>query len=68
MASETAIKEDFVDVSLLDKFLDYSLYASVLVQNFHPDSELWLGETSSSYDGGARDLSNAYIAGFMCVL
>lgn len=30
-----------------------------------PGKKVWLGETSSAYGGGAPDLSNTFIAGFM---
>jgi len=37
------------------------------VDQNQPDTELWLGETSSTYGGGTPTLSGAYIAGFMWV-
>ena len=34
---------------------------------YSSDKELWVGETSSCYDGGAPQLSATYVAGFMQV-
>ncbi len=61
----TAKSSDFTSVSRLDSFMNESMLAQVLVHLYQHGTELWLGETSSCSHGGAPELSNAYIAGFM---
>jgi len=67
MAAQTAKEEDFISVTKLDGFHNESMEASQTVQNLQPEAELWLGETSSAYDGGTKGLSDSFIAGFMLV-
>jgi len=52
-------------VTLLDHFLSSAMETRKYVDQNQPDTELWLGETSSTYGGGTPTLSGAYIAGFM---
>ena len=65
MAAQTAKEEDFINVNKLDGFRSESVEAAQTVQSLYPEAEVWLGETSSAFDGGANGLSNSFIAGFM---
>ena len=64
---QTAILPDCFNVGVLDSFLHTCQDAENFIQKYLPDAELWLGETSSFYGGGASVLSSAYVAGFMYV-
>ena len=61
----TAILPDFFSVPLLDKFVSIARLTQYYVNEYQPGTELWLGETSSTYGGGTPVLSTAYVAGFM---
>lgn len=61
----TALLPDFFTVTVLDKLIGECKTAFGAVQKYQPGIELWLGETSSCYGGGAPHLSNTYVAGFM---
>lgn len=61
----TATLPDFYSVSLLDHFIFDARETKMYVDEYQPGTELWLGETSSTYGGGTRGLSDAYVAGFM---
>ena len=65
MVGHTAVLPDFTRVKLLDSLIEECHNAGSYIQKHLPDVELWLGETSSCYDGGAPVLSGAYVAGFM---
>ena len=62
---ETAVLPDFFSVPLLDCFIFDAKVTKMYVNEYQPGTELWLGETSSTYGGGTRGLSDAYVAGFM---
>ena len=64
-AGGTAVLPDLFSVSYLDHLIGDARHAAGLVNQYQPAAELWLGETSSFYDGGAPVLSSAYGAGFM---
>ena len=61
----TAILPDFFSVPLLDRFIFDAKVTKTYVNEYQPGTELWLGETSSTYGGGTPVLSGAYVAGFM---
>ena len=62
---ETTVLPDFFSVTVLDRFLSSAMETRKYVDQNQPNTELWLGETSSTYGGGTPTLSGAYIAGFM---
>lgn len=64
----TAKLSDFTSIELLDHFIEETKFVSEMVNKYQRGAELWLGETSSCYGGGAPDLSNTYVAGFMYVV
>jgi hypothetical protein len=51
----------------LDRFLFAAERIVIETLPYSSDKELWVGETSSCYDGGAPELSASYVAGFMQV-
>ncbi|KAK6174489.1 hypothetical protein SNE40_017756 [Patella caerulea] len=60
----TATLKDFTDKKLLDKFIkEVDSFVKTCNQKA-PHKQCWLGETSSCYDGGARNISDRYVAGF----
>lgn len=61
----TAKLQDFTRIELLDHFIEEAKTASEMANKYQQGAELWLGETSSFYGGGAPDLSDTYVAGFM---
>ena len=63
--AKKATVEDFYDADLLDSMKTELDTASGLIRNFSPGLPLVLTETSSCYGGGARHLSDRYVAGFM---
>ena len=50
---------------LLDEFVSIARLTQSYVNEYQRGTELWLGETSSTYDSGTPVLSGAYVAGFM---
>lgn len=62
----TALFPDFFNPEILDKFaVEANNTVNIVTQQRQLDVELWLGETSSCYGGGAPGLSDTYLAGFM---
>ena len=61
----TADLPDFFYLYYLDHFIIDANLTRKYVDEYQPDAELWLGETSSTYGGGTPTLSDAYVAGFM---
>eukprot|EP00795_Rhopilema_esculentum_P006431 gene6431-11874_t len=65
-ASENATLQDFIDPLYLDKFLDYTNSAKKMIKKgATKDTPIWIGETASTYGGGAEALSDRYAAGFL---
>ena len=58
---------NFTDINLLDSFSERALDAMACVQINNFTGPVWLGETSSTYDGGTEGLSDSFVAGFMYV-
>jgi len=57
---------DFIDPDILDYFPQQVDEVKAAVREARMShAELWLGETSTAWGGGAEGLSNAYVAGFM---
>lgn len=65
MAAQAAKEDDFISISRLDGFATTAWLATEIVQELQHKTELWLGETASTYNGGTGGLSDVYIAGFM---
>ena len=66
-SGESAILPDFFNPDVLDRFLFAAEKIVIETLEYNSDKELWVGETSSCYDGGAPELSATYVAGFMQV-
>ena len=54
-----------IQACILDRFLFAAEKIVTETLPYSSDKELWVGETSSCYDGGTPELSNSYVAGFM---
>ena len=66
-ASTNATLRNFTDPNYLDRFLDYVIYAKDIIksQPATKNTPIWIGETASTYGGGAPGLSDGYAAGFL---
>jgi len=61
----TATVDDYLSADILDSLQDMiDIIQDVTRTTGYQDSPLWLGETSSSFGGGAEALSDRYAAGF----
>nr|XP_053650141.1 heparanase-like isoform X2 [Cherax quadricarinatus] len=65
MDGRTAQVEDFLSPSLMDQFKWQITQVVSVRDQFSPGTPIWLTETSSAYGGGARGLSDAFVAGFL---
>ncbi|XP_066488393.1 heparanase-like [Tiliqua scincoides] len=61
----TATREDFLSPDVLDTFITAVKEVLQIVDATVPGKKVWLGETASAYGGGAPQLSDTYISGFM---
>ena len=62
---QTGKESEFYDVGCLDSFIHTATLYQTASELQQPKADLWLGETSSLYDGGAPHLSDSYVTGFM---
>ncbi|XP_067658343.1 heparanase-like [Haliotis asinina] len=61
----TAHLSDFTDSKLMDRLVSVVETGLVVSRRTNPLTPVWLGETSSCYDGGAPGISDRYVAGFL---
>ncbi|XP_041042096.1 heparanase isoform X2 [Carcharodon carcharias] len=57
--------KDFLSPQVLDSLVLKINQIFEVASKIVPDKKVWLGETSSAFGGGAPDLSDKYVAGFM---
>ncbi|KAK6174480.1 hypothetical protein SNE40_017749 [Patella caerulea] len=65
MSSESATTEKFHSVTVLESLRPMLINVINLCKRFIPTKQVWLGETSSSYGGGAHEISDRYVASFL---
>ncbi|KAK6174487.1 hypothetical protein SNE40_017754 [Patella caerulea] len=65
MSSTLVTVEKFHNVTVLESLRPQLELAMRWGKMYAPDTEIWLGETSSSYGGGALNISDRYVAGFV---
>jgi heparanase 1 len=56
---------DFLDPNILDGLQVEINRGNDATQKFAKGKQLWIGETSSAWGGGAKGLSDAYVAAFV---
>uniref|UniRef100_A0A1A8FBB9 Heparanase n=2 Tax=Nothobranchius korthausae TaxID=1143690 RepID=A0A1A8FBB9_9TELE len=57
--------QDFIDPEVLNTLALKTKEVQKTVNSVSPGKEVWLGETSSAFGGGAAGLSDTFVAGFM---
>ncbi|XP_036833380.1 heparanase isoform X4 [Oncorhynchus mykiss] len=57
--------EDFLDPEVLNTLALKTHEVMETIELTSPGKKVWLGETSSAYGGGAKGLSDTFVAGFM---
>ncbi|XP_022100509.1 heparanase-like [Acanthaster planci] len=62
-----ATVDDFLNPKTLDGLLpgQIKLVKSVVTESRGPGSQVWLGETGSAFGGGAPNISDRFVAGFL---
>lgn len=65
MNGRIATVDDFTNSEILDSLQDELRTGNRIIRDTGGKKQLWLGETSSAYGGGANGLSDAYVAAFM---
>ncbi|XP_067658192.1 heparanase-like [Haliotis asinina] len=61
----TAHLSDFTHSKLMDTLVSYIQTGLDVARRTNPLTPVWLGETSSCHHGGARGMSDRYVAGFL---
>ncbi|XP_067012004.2 heparanase [Anabrus simplex] len=61
----TATVADFISPQTLNVLEQQIKAVEEVVADFFPEVPIWLSETSSAYGGGAPDLSDRFLAGFL---
>ncbi|KAK6174478.1 hypothetical protein SNE40_017748 [Patella caerulea] len=65
MASDRATVEKFHNATVLESLRPHLINVTNLCKRFIPTKQVWLGETSSSYGGGAHEISDRYVASYL---
>ena len=65
MNARTATVDQFTDPNVLNGLIEEISRGSSITNKTTKHGQLWLGETSSAWGGGAEGLSDRYVAGFM---
>lgn len=65
MDEATASVQNFVDPDVLDGLQVEINHGNDATRKFTDGKQLWIGETSSAWNGGAKGLSDGYVAAFM---
>ena len=69
--SDTYTLQDFISPHVLDSLMKrlnetiYIAHESEMYNNVYNNTNMYLGETSSTYNGGVGNLSSSFVAGFM---
>lgn len=63
--ARTATIDQFTDPDILNILIDEVTTGHSIKNKTTQNTQLWLGETSSAWGGGAKGLSDRYVAGFM---
>ncbi|XP_063228422.1 heparanase-like [Bacillus rossius redtenbacheri] len=65
VAGDVAKVTDFYNPTILNTLISYINEKKALLVNTSTNSPFWLSETSSAYKGGAANISNKFVDGFM---
>ncbi|XP_062592250.1 heparanase-like, partial [Saccostrea cucullata] len=65
MDQASACLRDFIDPDILDGLQVEINHGNDATKKFTKGKQLWIGETSSAWGGGAKGLSDTYVAAFM---
>ena len=63
--ARTATVDQFIDPDVLNILIQEVITGYSIKNQTAKHAQLWLGETSSAWGGGAEGLSDRYVAGFM---
>ena len=63
--SDTATFADFISIPVLDSLIPELNLSMSIGRGYDPNIPVILGETSSCWNGGAKNLSSSFVAGFM---
>ena len=65
MRGSTATVSDFMDPTVLDSLADNVVVMQNVLADTNTSIPLWIGETASAYGGGAKNISDRYVSGFL---